>query len=346
MTLQPFTVPARFFEEHQSGKIRCTLCPMHCLIAEGRDGCCGTRRVRNGILEAVNWGMVVSAVVDPIEKKPLAHFYPGTGCMSYGGLGCNLGCLHCQNSSLSVPRITRLDLPGGDPWTPEHAVEASLEQGADGISFTYNEPIIWFEWALETSKLAKKAGLYTVFVTNAYIEEAPLDELGPYIDAFAADIKGWGAKFHRRFSKIPRWEKILHAIKRAKHVHGMHIEVTTNVVPTWNDDSESLTSIADWIYDNLGPLTVWHVSRFIPHHKLSHLEPTPVETLLKAREIGYKAGLKYVVIGNVHGLEGAEDTLCPGCGKPLIKRSGLHTKILALDGTKCSHCNAETGIVR
>ncbi len=348
MLLEPFTVPAKFYEDHPSGKIRCLLCPMHCLIAEGRDGFCGTRRVRNGVLEAVNWGLVVSAGMDPIEKKPLYNFHPGSATLSFGGLGCNLSCIHCQNASISTPRITkmgRITGMGNGPMTPEDVIRTAVSRNADGISFTYNEPTIWFEWALETSVLAKENGLYTVFVTNAYIEREPLDELGPYLDAYAADIKGWGQDFHTKFCKIPRWEKILEAIDRAKNVHGMHIETTTNVVPGYNDDDTTLKSIAGWVYEKLGPLTPWHVSRFIPHHKLGHLDPTPADTLIRAREIGLDAGLKYVYIGNVHGLEGVEDSHCPKCGELLIKRTGYYTRITGLDGDKCAKCGASTGIV-
>ncbi len=347
MSLEPYTVPARFFEEHKSGKIRCTLCPMHCLIAEGKDGFCGTRRVRNGVLEAVNWGLVVSSAMDPIEKKPLFHFHPGSRTLSFGGIGCNMACLHCQNSSISAPRITRMKEPDSadaHPWTPGEVVQAAVERRADGISFTYNEPTIWFEWALDVAKLAGKKGLYNVFVTNAYIEQEPLDELAPYLHAYSADLKGWG-DFYLKFAKAPRWEKVLEAIDRAKNVHGMHVEVTTNVVPGWNDDDDTLQSIAQWIYDRLGALTVWHLSRFIPAHKLSHLEPTPVDTLVHAMEIGKKAGLKYVFLGNVHGMKDVEDSHCPNCGATLIQRTGYCTNIVGLDGTRCSSCGFETDIV-
>lgn len=347
--LEPFTVPARFFEKHPSGKIRCVLCPVHCLIAEGGDGFCGTRRVRNGLLEAVNWGLVVSAAIDPIEKKPLYNFHPGTGVLSFGGIGCNFSCPHCQNASISNPKLTRMgplaSMEGG-PMSPEDVIRTAVARKADGIAFTYNEPTIWFEWALDVSKLAKENGLYNVFVTNAYIETEPLNVLGPYIDAYAADLKGWGQEFHTRFCKIPRWEKILEAIDRAKNVHGMHVEVTTNIVPGFNDDDESLGNIAGWIFEKLGPLTAWHVSRFMPHHKLSHLDATPEETLLRARDIGNVKGLKHVYIGNVAGIEDGNDTFCPNCSEMLIKRSGYYTRLLGLDGEKCAKCGSETGVVR
>jgi pyruvate formate lyase activating enzyme len=349
MNLEPYTTPARFFEKHPSGKIRCMLCPIHCLIAEGKDGCCGTRRVRNGVLEAVNWGLVVSAGVDPIEKKPLFHFHPGSGVLSFGGLGCNMGCLHCQNASISVPRITRMAHPMGadaHPWKPDEVVQAAVERHADGVAFTYNEPTIWWEWAYPVSKLAKEKGLYTVFVTNAYIEEKPLDEIAPYLDAYAADIKGWGQDFYLKFAKAPRWESILHAIDRAKNVHGMHVEVTTNVVPGWNDDDKTLRNIAEWISDHLGPLTVWHLSRFMPAHKMRDSQPTPVKTLLRARDIGYEAGLKHVFLGNVHGMEDVENSHCPNCNNLLIRRTGYTTRIIGLEGDRCANCGAETGIVR
>lgn len=322
---------------------------MNCLIAEGSDGYCGTRRVRNGILEAVNWGLVVSAGVDPIEKKPLYNFHPGTGVLSFGGIGCNLSCLHCQNASISTPRITRMDRLMGmedGPMGPEDVIQAARSGNAEGIAFTYNEPTIWFEWALEVSRLAKENNLYTVFVTNAYIEQEPLDELGPYVDAYAADIKGWGQDFYTRLSKIPRWEKILEAIDRAKNVHGMHVEITTNVIPGYNDDDETFRNISGWIFEKLGPLTVWHISRFHPHHKLMHLESTPEETLLRARDIGHDAGLKHVNLGNVHWVEGVHDTFCPNCGDLLISRTGLRARIVGLKGDKCASCGSETGIIR
>lgn len=341
-----FRVPARFFEKHPSGKIRCLLCPTQCLIDEGESGICGSREVRKGVLEALNWGLVVSAAVDPIEKKPLFHFHPSTGVLSFGGLGCNLACIHCQNYSISGPRIAEITNPICQKLEPSELVEMALRKGAEGIAFTYNEPTIWFEWALESCKIAKENNLYTVFVTNAYIEKEPLDELGQWLDAYAADIKGWGIDFYRDFSGISKWEKILEAIDRAKNVHGMHVEITTNVVPGWNDKPESLKSIASWIVDKLGALTVWHVSRFIPHHKLSHLDPTPIRTLLAARKIGFDAGLKHVFIGNVHGLEGVEDSHCPNCESILIARTGYLVKFVNLEGTRCGKCGSESGIVR
>jgi pyruvate formate lyase activating enzyme len=235
--------------------------------------------------------------------------------------------------------------PEGEPWTPEGVVEEAIRRRVAGVSFTYNEPTIWHEWALEACKVAKSKGLYTNYVTNAYIEQAPLDELGAYVDAYTADLKGWGQSFYSRFCHAPRWESVLAAISRAKNVHGMHVEVTTNVVPGWNDDDETLTNIAGWLVENLGPLVPWHLSRFIPHHKLSHLEPTPVQTLMKARRIGQAAGLKYVFLGNLHGLEDVEDSHCPNCNSLLIKRTGYYTQVVGLDGDRCAKCGAETGIV-
>ena len=345
MVNRSFAKPAKYFETHPSGKIRCTLCPTRCLIAEGEAGVCGSRMVTGGVLEALNWGLVVSAAVDPIEKKPLYHFHPGSGVLSFGGFGCNMKCLHCQNFSISGPRISEIDEPDGKPWEPVDAIEMAARKGADGIAFTYNEPTIWFEWALETCKLAKEKKLYTVFVTNAYIEKEPLDEIDPFLDAYAADIKGWGQEFHTKFSGIPKWESILEAIDRAKNTHGMHVEVTTNVVPGWNDDEKSLRSIARWIFEKLGPLSPWHVSRFTPLHKLSHLDPTPVQTLIRAREIGLEAGLKYIFIGNMHGIEGGEDSRCRNCNSLLISRTGYFIKIVGLEGCRCKSCGADTGII-
>jgi pyruvate formate lyase activating enzyme len=345
MRERPFSIPAKYFEQHPSGKVRCTLCPTRCLIAEGEAGVCGSRQVKGGVLEACNWGLVVSAAVDPIEKKPLYHFHPSSGVMSFGGLGCNMRCLHCQNFSISGPKVTDMDQPDSEPWEPGEAVEMAIKKGTDGIAFTYNEPTIWFEWALETCRIAKAKELYTVFVTNAYIEKEPLDEIGPFLDAYAADIKGWGQEFYTKFSSIPKWESILEAIDRAKNVHGMHVEVTTNMVPGWNDDENSVSSIAKWVFEKLGPLAPWHISRFTPLHKLSHLNPTPSRSLVHAREIGLEVGLKYVFIGNVHGMEGVEDSRCWNCNSLLISRAGYFVKIVGLKGRMCTNCGADTGIV-
>ena len=352
MPIDIYKKPARFFENDPSGKVRCTLCPHRCLIAEGSDGICGTRTVENGILYALNYGLVVSASIDPIEKKPLYHFHPGSQTLSFGGLGCNMACPHCQNASISCPKISKLSdseinaWTGGNVTTADDVLETALARKVGGVSFTYNEPSIWHEWALDVSKLLKKNEMYTVYVTNAYIEEQALDEIGPYLDAYAADLKGWGDDFHRKFSKVGNWEKILNAIDRAKNVHGMHVEVTTNVVPGFNDDEETFRSIAKWIFEKLGPLNVWHLSRFIPQHKLGHLEATPVETLLEAKRIGHEIGLKHIFLGNVHGHSEVENSFCPRCGVEIIKRTGYHTRITGLDGEKCAKCGAETGIVR
>jgi len=342
---------AILYEKEQEGRVRCNLCPRRCLIMSGKAGYCGVRQNIEGTLYTLIYGLASSVAVDPIEKKPLFHFYPGSAALSLGTIGCNMRCIHCQNWQIShvVPikglekgKVYNLveDIPTRYV-SPENMVEMAVEAGAQGIAWTYNEPTIWMEYALDGAKLAKKKGLYTVFVSNGYMTQEALDTIGPYLDALRVDIKGFTNEFYRKLAQVPNWQTILEATERAKKRWNMHVEIITLVIPGWNDDDAQLRSIADWIAETLGEMIPWHVTRFVPHLELGHLPATPVQTLEKARQIGLDAGLKYVYIGNVPGHKG-ENSYCHKCGKLVIERIGYDlSKFELLDDGKCGYCKTQ-----
>jgi pyruvate formate lyase activating enzyme len=223
---------------------------------------------------------------------------------------------------------------------PEEAVRLAKEYNCQGIAWTYNEPTIWFEYTLDSARLAKENNLYTVYVTNGYITPEALDIIGPYLDAWRVDIKGFKDSFYQKLAKISHWRGILEVAKRAKDKWQMHVEVITNIIPTMNDDDQQLEAIARWIHDELGELTPWHVTRFYPHHYMADLPPTPVSTLEHAADIGRKAGLRFIYVGNVPGHD-SESTFCHSCGKLIVQRFGYQTKVLGLSGSKCRFCGTE-----
>ncbi len=224
--------------------------------------------------------------------------------------------------------------------SPSKAVELAKNSHCEGIAWTYNEPSIWFEYTLDSAKLAKKNNLYTVYVTNGFLTPEALDTIGPYLDAWRVDIKGFTDALYRDLAKIKRWRGILEVAKRAKDKWHMHVEVVTNIIPTMNDDDEQLEGIARWIREELGELTPWHVTRFHPQHYMMHLPPTPISTIEHAYDIGRKAGLKFVYAGNIPGHK-SESTTCYSCGKLVVQRFGYQTRVIGLDGSKCKFCGAE-----
>jgi pyruvate formate lyase activating enzyme len=291
---------------------------------------------RDGKIFAMNYAEVSSMAPDHIEKKPLFHFFPGTYAFSLGSWGCNFHCKGCQNWEISCVDIPR----GSQQLLPEREIELTKDYKCQGIAWTYNEPAIWLEYTLDSAKVAKKNNLYTVYVTNGYATAEGLDAIGPWLDAWRVDVKGFADGFYRQLARIPHWRGILDVARRAKEKWRMHVEVVTNVIPTMNDDEEQLTSIASWIRDDLGELTPWHVTRFHPLHEFTHLSATPLATLEKAYQIGKREGLKFVYLGNVPGHE-YENTVCYSCGKIVVRRIGYDTDVVGLEGSKCKFCGAE-----
>jgi pyruvate formate lyase activating enzyme len=294
---------------------------------------------KDGTLFNMNYALVSSVAVDPIEKKPLFHFFPGSLVFSLGGWGCNFHCLDCQNWEISCVEIPETGRRSRE-IQPQQAVKLARDYNCEGISWTYNEPTVWFEYTLDSAKLVKDNGLYTVYVTNGYMTPEALDTIGPYLDAWRVDVKGFNDAFYQKLAKVRNWRGILEVAKRAKDKWHMHVEVITNIIPTMNDDDQQLEGIAHWIRDELGELTPWHVTRFYPQHQMMDLPPTPVSTLEHAYDIGKKAGLKFVYTGNVPGNE-RENTTCYSCGKLVVQRFGYQTKIVGLEDSRCKFCSAE-----
>jgi len=328
---------ARFWEK-KNNVVRCRLCPHNCIIREGKRGLCKVRENRNGTLYTLVYASCSSANVDPIEKKPLFHFYPGSLVFSLSTVGCNLKCLHCQNYSISqvAPEEAFLyEIP------PEKAVEEALKS-SDGIAFTYNEPTIWWEYAYDTSKIAKKNGLYTVFVTNGYINEEPLREIAPYLDAANVDIKAMDDEFYRKITKA-RLQPVLDAAKLYKEL-GIHLEMTYLVIPTKNDDEWQIKKFIEWVLNEFGDEQVIHFTAFYPAYKMMNVPPTPLKKLIQAYEMAKQHGLKYVYLGNVpHGEY--ENTYCPKCGNLLIERHGFNARIVGIKNGRCSKCGAKLPII-
>lgn len=322
-----------FYEKIGEKEIRCYLCPHRCKIPSGKRGICGVRENREGTLYTLVYGKVISWAVDPIEKKPLYHFYPGKTAFSIATVGCNFRCLHCQNYSISQLSKGGEGISGED-ISPKKIIGLAKQKKAKIIAYTYTEPIIFFEYAYDTCRLAKKEGIKNVFVTNGYIEEEPLREIAPYMDAANVDLKSMREEFYHKICGA-HLSPVLKTLKLMKEL-GVWVEITTLIIPTLNDSKEEQKEIADFIV-SLGKETPWHISRFYPAHRLANLPPTPVETLHQARRIGLKAGLKYVYVGNIPGDEG-ENTYCPNCRRIIINRSGYRIGKIKIKRGRCEFC--------
>ena len=335
------------YQKLLGGKVRCGVCQRRCLISEGKWGYCQTRVNQKGKLYTSIYGIVSSVNLDPIEKKPVFHFKPGSNCLSLGTYGCNFRCKFCQNWQIAHANMASLNLDGQKLLSPQEAIKMALKSNAQGIAITYNEPAIWLEYSLDVFKLAKKENLYTVWVTNGYGTKETLDLIAPFLDVYRVDLKSFDNKFYQKLINVPQAKPIFETTKYLHQKYPqIHIECVTNVIPTWNDNPKNLTSIAKWIKENLGPKTPWHVTRFYPDAELTNVPPTPPETLFKAREIGLKQGLKFVYIGNMP-VEKEDDTICPKCGNLAIRRTGYMTEVLGVekDGT-CSDCGEDLNIKR
>ncbi len=292
---------------------------------------------------ALTYGRISSIAADPIEKKPVFHYFPGTSALSLGSVGCTMRCGHCQNWSIS-----RLGVDDAEAelhqLPPARVVDMARAYRCTGVAFTYNEPVIWIEYVRDVAHACREAGIYTVMVTNGYITEAGLDLIGPLIDVWRVDVKAFHDSTLKELCKVPSGEPVLRMAERAKQHWHMHVEVVTNVIPTVNDDLSELTGIAEWIRDGLGPDTPWHVTRFQPYLDLGHLPPTPVETLRTARRVGSEAGLHFVYLGNV-AEPGGEDTVCPSCGAVAISRSGFEVLRMRTQSGECARCGAALNLV-
>ena len=318
------------FYRPEGDRIVCELCRHYCKLKEGQVGICGVNKNEGGRLKNLVYGRVSALNIDPVEKKPLYHFLPGSLTLSLGTVGCNFRCPFCQNWQISQTHD-----PGGSyEVTPEQLVAAALERGCKSIAYTYNEPTIFYPFARDVATLAKKHGLKNIFVSNGMESPEMIEDMRGIIDGFNIDIKSFDSEYYKKVLK-GSLEGVLDTLKRLKE-GGFWVECTTLIVPGDNDSDEELTKIAEFIAGELDPYTPWHISAFHPDYKVNDKLPTPLETLKRAEAIGKKAGLAYIYLGNV-----PEDgiTYCPGCGLELIIRRGYHvTKNILIHG-HCPACN-------
>jgi len=317
---------------HQGRYVRCGLCPHRCVLAEGERGTCRVRENRGGKLYTFVYGNPCAVHVDPIEKKPFYHFLPGTNALSLATAGCNLRCQYCQNHTISQhppEEVESHDAP------PEAVVTATAQSGAPTIAYTYSEPIVFYEYVLDTARLARRAGLRNVVISAGYINPEPLRELCRAVDAIKVDLKGVNEDFYRQVCG-GTLAPVLEAI-RVIHEMGVHLEIVNLVVPTLNDDLTELRALAGWVMETLGPDVPLHFSRFHPDYQLMNLPPTPLETLEAARQTALDVGLHYVYMGNVPGHEG-NHTYCPNCGQMIVRRAGMATAALKVVDGRCGYC--------
>lgn len=311
---------AGFYQQLEGGKVQCQLCPNRCILASGQRGLCKTRENIDGKLYSLVYGKISTAHVDPIEKKPLFHFLPGAKAYSLATTGCNLSCKYCQNWDISqrFPEDVQ-----STPMTPQQVIEDALKSEALIIAFTYNEPIVWYEYMYDIAKLAKQKGLRTVMVSNGYINQEPLKELLGYLDAVKVDLKAFDDEVYQKMSG-GKLAPVLETIKTVKN-SGKWLEIVYLVVPQYTDNLDKIKEMCIWIKDNIGEEVPVHFSRFGPKYKLTNLPPTPEETIKKARSVCLEAGMKYVYTGNIEDETGST-TYCPASSQPVIKRLGYFIK--------------------
>jgi pyruvate formate lyase activating enzyme len=330
-------VRAALWEAWRGGpRIHCFLCAHHCRIEPGGLGKCGVRENRDGVLYTLVYGRPVSTAVDPIEKKPLFHFLPGTRTYSLATVGCNFACSFCQNADISQMPVDQGRVVGR-PMTAEQVVAGALAAGCRSVSYTYTEPTIFYEYARDCARLASEAGLKNVFVTNGFMTAQTLADIDGDLHAANVDLKSFSDEFYRTLAGA-RLKPVLDSIRRL-HDMGVWTEVTTLLIPGENDDDDELRGLAEFLV-SVSPDIPWHVSRFHPTYRLLDVPPTPLQTVEKAVRIGREAGLRYVYGGNVPG-HSSESTACPSCGKMVIERVGFGLRKNQVTGGRCSGCGQE-----
>jgi pyruvate formate lyase activating enzyme len=328
--------PAVYFDEYGEEKVlQCLLCPLHCIIKPDQVGFCGVRKNVDGMLYSLNYGQLTSIAIDPIEKKPLYHLFPGEKILSVGSWGCNLRCNFCQNWEISKQRpktVMRV--------MPQQLIQIALERESRGIAFTYNEPIVSFEFILDTSRAAAKEGIYSILVTNGVIDEEPMDLLSQSVRGMNIDLKGWNDEFYVKDIGTEK-RVVLRSIETARKA-GTHIELTTLIIPGKNDSPEEMREEAKWI-SGLSKDIPLHINRYFPNYK-STIPPTSPDSLIQLADVA-KEYLRYVYVGNID-LPGLSDTTCPYCGNLLVERRGMRSSVVGIDEKgRCNNCQKEIPIV-
>ena len=328
---------AYLYEPLEGKKVRCCLCHHRCVIKDNRRGICGVRENSGGMLRTQVFGKLIARHIDPIEKKPLYHFMPGSLSYSIATVGCNFKCRFCQNADIAQMPSDRRGMIIGDPATPEEVVKAARQGDCQSISYTYTEPTVFFEFAYETARQAHAVGIRNVFVTNGYMTPEAIEMIHPYLDAANVDLKAFTDRYYKDLcgAKLEPVKETLRVMKS----FGIFLEVTTLIVPGLNDDRRELEQMAAFLVSDLGPETPWHISRFHPTYRLTDRAPTPLATLLAARKIGLQSGLRYVYTGNVPGQDG-ENTFCYQCGATLVRRQGFQILGFEIERGHCRYCRA------
>lgn len=323
----------KYYKKLDDHKVQCQLCPHECVILPDKSGICLTRKNESGVLYSANYNRAVSLSMDPMEKKPLYHFYPGGIIFSTGPSGCNFKCEFCQNHEISQKETS------GHEITAEELVMAAAMNNSVGIAYTYTEPFIWYEFLLESTRKAHENGLQNVLITNGFVNEDPLKELLPYIDAMNIDIKSMNPDFYTKRCK-GRLEPVLRTCETVKKC--CHVEITNLLVTGQNDSDEDIQKLVNYVKENIGVDTPVHFSRYFPHYRM-HEPPTPPERLETALEIG-RESLRYVYAGNI-SIKDGNDTVCDKCGNLLIQRTGYETAVKGLNGKQCAKCGTEHNFV-
>ena len=326
---------AMLYQKLPHMRVRCSLCAHRCAIADGKKGVCHVRKNEEGSLYTMVYDSTIIQHIDPVEKKPLLHFHPASTAYSIATPGCNFQCRWCQNWDISQV-TSEQDLTTGFDADPEQVVTAALDAGCRSIAYTYTEPTVFFEYTYETAKLAHAAGLANIYVTNGYMTPEMLEAIHPYLDAANVDLKAFREKTYRRYVGA-RLQPVLESLKRMK-AFGIWLEVTTLVIRGINDDDAELEDAAQFVLQELGPATPWHISRFFPAYKMQDVPPTPTKTLRRAEEIGLDSGLRYVYCGNIPG---EMNSFCHSCGRLLIRRSGFQVEENnVISPNRCPDCGA------
>lgn len=331
---------ADFFKVLNNGALQCTACARFCVLKNNEIGQCGIRENANGELFLLVFNRPMSFQIDPIEKKPLFHFKPGSHCLGISTFGCNFFCQHCQNFDLSQTRLLEM-IKKVPERTPEQVIESAIKANCDGIAYTYNEPTIFVEFALETMKLAKENGLYNVWVSNGYMTKQVIEAISPFLDAINIDLKG-NTRFYKELCGNANEKFVKESIK-GFFENKVRLEITNLVIPTFNDSKEELEKICDFILSISREIPL-HFTAFHPDYKLTRIPPTPREKLFEAKRIAEQKGLEYVYAGNIFGEE--ENTNCPNCKSLLIKRIGYHSQVIGLnEKAECNNCGKKINLI-
>ena len=330
---------ASFWTGLEDNKLQCNLCSHSCKISNYKTGICGVRKNEEGKLYTLIYGSCSSLAADPIEKKPLYHFFPGSKALSIGTVGCNFKCDHCQNYGISTAEAQNYHMK---EFTPAQIVGLAGDYSCQGVSYTYNEPTIWHEFCLDSAKLVKKAGLYTCYVSNGYIGEDALNEISSYLDAMNIDVKAFNEDFYKNVCKA-RLKPVLKTCELAKEL-GIHIELTYLVIPGYNDSLDEVRNFCKWIVENLDNQTPVHFSRFHPDYNMTNVPRTPMETLLNIYDVAKEVGVLFPYLGNVAPGK-YENTVCPKCKYVCIKREGYLINLDGIVNGRCKKCGSTLSVI-